>query len=259
MKTSPHRRLASWGRSSGATTGRTTALAWRSPRCRPTGGTCGPKQQGNGCRVASSPGTKPKTHPGKRERAVCPRAAGEFEGRRSIPRQAPCVIHGVGWLDHLTVVQASRTHPPKRLKSVLSSSPYPLFSRSSACNSTRIVISPSFARVRISSPPGRFFAFSPSLPPSRNSRRHRSRLWRRNPKLPAHLADVLAAKQPQHHLGLPLRTPPLRQAFRPPAALRRILLSRTPRHPVPPLCWTPERWLNYCPEKSGALYTPVVA
>ena len=38
------------------------------------------------------------------------------------------------------------------------------------------------------------------------------------------------------------------------AALRRIPLSRTPRHPVPPLCWTPEGWLNYCPEKSGALY-----
>ena len=127
MKTSPHRRLASWGRSSGATTGRTTALAWRSPRCRPTGGTCGPKQQGNGCRVASSPGTKPKTHPGKRERAVCPRAAGEFEGRRSIPRQAPCVIHGVGWLDHLTVVQASPDSPaqaPQELPQLVPVSPF---------------------------------------------------------------------------------------------------------------------------------------
>ena len=57
-----------------------------------------------------------------------------------------------------------RTHPSKRFKSFLSSSLYPLFSRSSACNSIRIVISPSFARVRISSPPGRLFPFSPCWP-----------------------------------------------------------------------------------------------
>ncbi len=44
------------------------------------------------------------------------------------------------------------------------------------------------------------------------------------------------------------------QALRPAAALRQILLFRTPRHPVPPLSWTPEGLLNYCPEKSGALY-----
>jgi len=36
-------------------------------------------------------------------------------------------------------------------------------------------------------------------------------LRRRNPNLPAHLADLLTAQQPQHHLGLPLRAPPLRQ------------------------------------------------
>lgn len=43
--------------------------------------------------------------------------------------------------------------------------------------------------------------------------------------------------------------------FRPTAARRRILLFRTPRYPVPPLSWTPDGLTNYCPEKSGALYT----
>ena len=52
--------------------------------------------------------------------------------------------------------------------------PVPPFSRSSACNSTRIVISPSFARVRISSPPARFFPSGPVGPTTGNSRRHRS-------------------------------------------------------------------------------------
>ena len=50
------------------------------------------------------------------------------------------------------------------------------------------------------------------------------------------------------------RCPTVIQAFRPAAALRRILLFRTPRHPVPPLSWTPDGLTNYCPEKSGALY-----
>lgn len=46
------------------------------------------------------------------------------------------------------------------------------------------------------------------------------------PELPAHLANVLAAQQPQHHLGLPLRAPPLGQSLRPSAAARLVLLSR---------------------------------
>ena len=29
--------------------------------------------------------------------------------------------------------------------------------------------------------------------------------------------------------------------------------GRKKGHPVPPLSWTPEGLLNYCPEKSGAL------
>ena len=36
-------------------------------------------------------------------------------------------------------------------------------------------------------------------------------------------------------------------------APRQVLLFRSPRHSVPPLPWIPGRWLNYCPEKSGAL------
>ena len=43
-------------------------------------------------------------------------------------------------------------------------------------------------------------------------------------------------------------------AGRPPEAARAVLPLRPPRHPVPPLPWTPEGWLKYCPEKSGALY-----
>ena len=38
--------------------------------------------------------------------------------------------------------------------------------------------------------------------------------------------------------------PPLRRGFRPSAAARQIPLFRSPRHSVPPLTWTPERWVN---------------
>ena len=41
-------------------------------------------------------------------------------------------------------------------------------------------------------------------------------LRRRNPNLPAHLADVLAPQQPPHHLGLPLRALARHGALRPP-------------------------------------------
>ena len=76
----------------------------------------------------------------------------------------------------------------------------------------------------------------------------------RYPSLPAHLANVLPPQQPQHHLRLPLRAPPLGEAGRPPQAARAVLLVRPSRHPAPPLSWTPDGLLIYRPEKSGALY-----
>ena len=62
------------------------------------------------------------------------------------------------------------------------------------------------------------------FPDSRNSRRHRSSSGGRDPNLPAHLADVLPPQQPDHHLGLAPRAPPLGRAGRPPQAARPVLL-----------------------------------
>ena len=51
---------------------------------------------------------------------------------------------------------------------------------------------------------------------------------------------------------------PASPAHHPPRQVKSLF--RTPRHPVPPLSWTPEGLLNYCPGKSGALYgTPGIA
>ena len=81
--------------------------------------------------------------------------------------------------DHRQRVASSRpqTHSLPRLKSFLSSCPNPLFSRSSAASSIRIVISPNFARVRISSrsAPSPLRLFSPCWPLSKNTRRYSSR------------------------------------------------------------------------------------
>jgi len=52
--------------------------------------------------------------------------------------------------------------------------------------------------------------------------------------LQAHPADVIAAQQPQHHVGLPLRAPPLAEAGGPPQAARAVPAVRIPRHPLPP-------------------------
>ncbi len=67
-----------------------------------------------------------------------------------IDRRAP---HPPGLADHRQRVgpPGPRTHSRPRFKSVRSSSPYPLFSRSSLASSSRIVNSPSFAWVRVSS------------------------------------------------------------------------------------------------------------
>ena len=67
-----------------------------------------------------------------------------------VDRRAP---HPPDLADHRQRVEppCPRTHPRPRFKSFSSSSPYPLFSRSSLASSSRIVNSPSFARVRVSS------------------------------------------------------------------------------------------------------------
>ena len=116
-----------------------------------------------------------------------------------------------------------RTHPSKRLKASAARPRTPFF-REAACNSTRIVISPSFARVRISSPPGRFFfkallAALEELPPPP------LQLRRRNPNLPAHLAmssprsSRKSCRRRALHRG---------EAGRPPQSARTVLLVRTP-------------------------------
>ena len=89
-----------------------------------------------------------------------------------------------------------RTHPSKRLKSFVSSSPDPPFSRNSACNSAAA-------------------------------------------RLPRPFRWAL------HSFG---------EAISPPQAARSILLVWIPRHPLPPLSWTPDGLLNYCPEKIGGTY-----
>ncbi len=109
-----------------------------------------------------------------------------------------------------------RTHPPTRLESFLSSSPNPPF----------------FEKLRLQLDPHRHL---PQLRPGAHQLPSRPvlllqalpaafqelpppplQLRRRYPNLPAHLADVLAAQQLQHHPGLPLGAPPLGEAGRPP-------------------------------------------
>ena len=145
-----------------------------------------------------------------------------------------------------------RTHPPERFKSFRSSSPYP----PPFCQELRLQLDPHghLSQLRPGShqlPARPVLPLQALLAPVQEHAPPPLQLRRRHPNLPAHLADVLPAQKPQNHLGLPLRAPPLRQAFRPSA--RQVLLFRSPRHSVPPLPWTPGRWLNYCPEKSGAL------
>jgi len=87
-------------------------------------------------------------------------------------RQAPHLA------DHRERVLSPRrmTYAGQRFKGLFSSSAHPLSSRSSSASHIRIVISPSFARVRTSSrtPGSRLRLFSPCGPRSMNTRRHSS-------------------------------------------------------------------------------------
>ena len=149
-----------------------------------------------------------------------------------------------------------RTHPSKRLKSCPQLVPVPPFfeKHQSATRpaSSSPPASPWSASARLAA---EFLPFKPSWPPCWNSRRHRSSSG--GATRISRLTSTMSSPwmQPRHHLRLPLLAPPFGEAGRPPQTARAVLFVRAPRHPAPPVSWTPDGLPIDCPEKSGALST----
>ena len=117
--------------------------------------------------------------------------------------------------DHRQRIAPSRrrTHSCPRFKSFFSSSPYPLFSRSSLASSSPHRQLP---ELRPGSHQLAFGRVPASLlqPLRARLQEHPPPLFqlrRRDLHLPAHLAQILASQEPQDHLYLALCAPPLRR------------------------------------------------